>query len=211
MFAIWWCALAYAPQYPADWWVENALVLTFLVAAFVFRHHFTLSRSAWLLLVGFLALHELGAHYTYSEVPYDTWSLRISGRSLNGLFGWKRNHYDRLVHFGAGLMLLSPLHQFLRARFALSTLASCATAVNIIMSGSMLYELIEWGAANVFGGDLGAAYLGSQGDPWDAQKDMGLASLGAIISATIICLSRRTLPPSAKRQEALTRGLQGRH
>ncbi len=59
------------------------------------------------------------------------------------------------------------------------------------MGHSVLYELIEWAAAAVFGGDLGEAYLGTQGDTWDAQKDMALASLGAVLGATWMVMRER--------------------
>jgi putative membrane protein len=55
----------------------------------------------------------------------------------------------------------------------------------MILSTSVLYELFEWGAAEVFGGELGAAYLGTQGDPWDAHRDMALAGLGAVLAAAV--------------------------
>jgi len=184
-FGVLWCALAIAPKYRADWAVENALVLILVAGVWAFRRQITLSRGAWLMLVGFLALHEIGAHYTYSEVPYDRWFHALTGHSLHGLLGWQRNHYDRFVHFCAGLMLLGPMRELFQAHFSVSKLAGCLLSVNLIMSGSMLYELVEWAAALVFGGDLGAAYLGTQGDPWDAQKDMALASLGAIVTAVV--------------------------
>ena len=57
--------------------------------------------------------------------------------------------------------------------------------LDLTMSTSMLYELIEWGAAELFGGDLGAAFLGTQGDIWDAHKDMALASLGALLAMLV--------------------------
>jgi putative membrane protein len=65
--------------------------------------------------------------------------------------------------------------------------------LDLTMSTSMIYELIEWGAAEVLGGDLGAAYLGTQGDIWDAHKDMALASLGALIAMTVTALVNRHL------------------
>ena len=61
------------------------------------------------------------------------------------------------------------------------------------MSSSMLYELIEWMAANLFGGDLGMAYLGTQGDVWDAHKDMALASLGALATVCVLAAVQRKL------------------
>ena len=180
-FALW-VVLAIAPKYRADWAVENVLVAAFFVCLWLARRRVTLSQGAWVLLIAFLSLHEVGAHYTYSEVPYDAWFHALTGKSLNALLGFERNHYDRLVHFSAGLLLLRPMREALCTQFNLTVFTSCLLCVNIVMSGSMLYELIEWGAANVFGAGLGAAYLGSQGDPWDAQKDMALATLGALVA-----------------------------
>ena len=60
--------------------------------------------------------------------------------------------------------------------------------LDLTMSTSMIYELIEWGAAEFFGGELGMAYLGTQGDVWDSHKDMALASLGALVAMTITVL-----------------------
>jgi putative membrane protein len=133
----------------------------------------------------FLCLHSVGAHFTYSQVPYDSWFKAVTGHSLNALLGWERNHYDRLVHFCYGFFLAYPIREvFLRIAnvrgfwgYFLPLLAT--------MSTSMVYELLEWGAAMVFGGDLGTAYLGTQGDQWDAQRDMSLATIGALIAMTV--------------------------
>jgi putative membrane protein len=68
--------------------------------------------------------------------------------------------------------------------------------VFFVMSHSVLYEIVEWLAAEVFGGDLGAAYLGTQGDEWDAQKDMALATAGAVLGMLVMAL-RTQRPRSA--------------
>jgi putative membrane protein len=150
-----------------------------------------LYRQDWLLEFVFFALHELGAHYTYSLVPYDAWFTGLTGHSLNAMLGFERNHYDRLIHFLYGL-LVTPAAVELFARYGRYPRTWAALfPLLFVASHSVIYELIEWGAAMVFGGDLGQAYLGTQGDIWDAQKDMALAMLGAIVSITVLGLARR--------------------
>jgi len=101
------------------------------------------------------------------------------------LVGWERNNFDRIVHFSYGLLIAYPIREiYLRISNA-EGFWGYFLPLDFTMSTSMIYELIEWGAAELFGGDLGIAYLGTQGDVWDAQKDMALASLGALIAMLI--------------------------
>jgi putative membrane protein len=146
---------------------------------------FPLSRVSYTLIFVFLCLHTVGAHYTYSEVPYDRWFESAFGFSLNQALGFERNHFDRAVHFAYGLLLAYPVREmFLRVAEARG-FWGYFLPLDLTMSTSMLYELIEWWAALAFGGELGMAYLGTQGDVWDAHKDMGLASLGALIAMLV--------------------------
>lgn len=173
------------PSHPADWWLENALVALFLGAAAIAHRWMPLSRLSWLLIFVFLCLHEVGAHYTYSEVPYDDWARALFGFSLSEMLGFGRNHFDRLVHFCYGLLLAYPIREvFLRIGDARG-FWGYFLPLDLTMSTSMLYELVEWGAAILFGGELGVAYLGTQGDPWDAHKDMALASFGALVAMLV--------------------------
>ena len=104
--------------------------------------------------------------------------------ALNELCGFERNHFDRLVHFSYGLLLAYPIREvFLRIADA-KGFWGYFLPLDVVMSTSMLYELIEWAAAVGFGGELGQAYLGTQGDVWDAHKDMALASCGALLAMT---------------------------
>lgn len=187
-FAILWLALAVAPLHRQDWVLENVLVLLALpIFVASYRHHL-FSRLSWVLIFLFLCLHEVGAHYTYSEVPYDTWWRTLTGHTFNEYFGWQRNHFDRLIHFGYGLLLACPFREiFLRIANARG-FWGYFLPLDVIMSSSLLYELIEWLAAEVLGSEVGQAYLGTQGDIWDAHKDMALASLGAIIAMLITAI-----------------------
>lgn len=185
LFAVVFTLSAIHPHHPADWFLENALVVFAVAALLAVRRRLPFSRISYTLIFLFLCLHELGAHYTYAEVPYDDWFRALSGRSFNSLFGWERNHFDRLVHFSYGLLLAYPIREvFLRVANARG-FWGYFLPLDLTMSSSMLFELIEWGAAEFFGGELGQAYLGTQGDIWDAHKDMALASVGAIVAMLI--------------------------
>ena len=178
-------ALAIAPVDREDWLLENVLLVLFVAALVASYRKLALSRYSCLMIFLFLSLHLLGAHYTYAQVPYDRWFEALSGRSFNSLFGWERNNFDRLVHFCYGLLLAYPVREVLQRAAPLRGFWSYLFPLSVTMSTSMCYELLEWGAATIFGGDLGQAYLGTQGDVWDAQKDMAFAGFGAVIAMLI--------------------------
>jgi putative membrane protein len=185
VFSVIWVALAVAPHDRADWLLEN--VLTFLAVPLIVLSFWVLplSRISYFLIFVFMCLHSLGAHYTYGLVPYDAWSEALFGQKLNAVLGWERNHFDRLVHFSYGLLLAYPVRElFFRVANARG-FWSYFLPLDVVMSTSMLFELIEWGVAVNVGGDLGMAYLGTQGDIWDAHKDMALASLGALLAMLV--------------------------
>jgi len=183
-FALLFGALAVAPWHPDDWLLENVLVAAFVLALALGYRRYALSPASYTLIFVFLCLHEVGAHYTYSEVPYDQWIEALTGAPLNPLLGWERNNFDRVVHFSYGLLLAYPVRELFLRLTAFRGLWSYFLPLDLTMSTSMIYELIEWGAAAAFGGELGEAYLGTQGDVWDAHKDMALATLGAVVAMT---------------------------
>lgn len=188
VFAVIWTVLAIHPRYRDDWALENALVLAFAALVASFHRTLLLSRLSYTLIFLFLCLHEIGAHYTYAEVPYDAWMQSITGRSLNSMLGWDRNNFDRLVHFSYGLLLAYPVREVFLRVADVRGFWGYFLPLDLTMSTSMMFELFEWAAAELFGGGLGAAYLGTQGDVWDAHKDMALASLGAVVAMTVTAL-----------------------
>jgi putative membrane protein len=199
IYAVLWTALAIHPLDRHDWVLENVLVVVLIGMVVAGHRRFALSRGAFTLLFVFMCLHCVGAHYTYAQVPYDAWTQRFAGFSLNHALGWERNNFDRVVHFSYGLLLVCPVREvFTRATGLTHGFWSYFLPMDLMMSTSMLYELIEWAVAGLFGGDLGMAYLGTQGDVWDAHKDMALASLGALISilllAAVHAARRRSQP-----------------
>lgn len=182
IFAVVWASLAVAPSSRADWALENALVLVAVVVLAASYRHFTLSRISYTLIFIFLCLHEVGAHYTYAEVPYNDWATALFGRSFNELVGWQRNHFDRLVHFSYGLLMAYPIRELFLRVVDVRGFWGYFLPLDVTLSTSAVFEMIEWVVAELVGGDLGITYLGAQGDVWDAQKDMGLATLGASIA-----------------------------
>ena len=185
LFSLEFILLAISPKSRADWLLENVLLLVFFSLVLFNYKKYTFSMLSWCLIFVFLFIHEIGAHYTYSEVPYDDFFNSVLGFKLNDFMGWQRNHFDRLAHFAYGLLLVLPLQEICSQVSGSKSGWTYFVALNIVMSTSLLFELFEWGAAWLFGGELGIAYLGTQGDVWDAQQDMLLAIIGALLMLII--------------------------
>jgi len=106
LFATIFVALGIAPLYREDWLLENVLVFIALPVLVFGIRRVRFTNLAYTSLFLFFVLHEVGAHFTYSLVPYDAWFEALAGRPLNELLGWQRNHYDRLIHFAYGLLIV---------------------------------------------------------------------------------------------------------
>ncbi|MEI6732199.1 MAG: DUF2238 domain-containing protein [archaeon] len=179
-FIVVWTILAFNVTYREDWLLENYLTIPFVIIIFVVHKWFKLSKSSYSLIYLYMFLHIVGSHYTYSEVPFGFW--------LQNFFDLNRNHYDRIVHFSFGALLGYPIREMFIRIANTKGFWSLYTPVELVLGFSAIYELIEWGISVVFGGDLGIAYLGAQGDIWDAQQDMFMAGLGSIIAMLIVFL-----------------------
>ncbi|MFL6847966.1 MAG: DUF2238 domain-containing protein, partial [Sphingomicrobium sp.] len=165
------------------------------VAAPFLLRRYPMSNAAVACVLVFFAVHTIGGRYTYSNVPYDSWSEALCGRSVSATFGFTRNHYDRLVHFSYGLLAVRPTHEFLTRHLGLSPRLALYIAVESVLAVSMVYELFEWFLSIILAGPMANDYNGQQGDVWDAQKDMALAALGALLSA--VALKVRACRPSS--------------
>ena len=182
-FALVWVWAAIEPVYPHDWLLENYLVFIFVPLILFTGRHFRLSDLSYTLITAFLLMHVVGSHYTYAEVPF--------GYTLQHWFGSERNMYDRLVHFSFGLLLAWPVGEvFLRVSQARGAWAEWLP-LPLVLAFSAAYEIIEWWVAIRVDPDAGLAFLGAQGDVWDAQKDMALAFVGAAIALAAAALIRR--------------------
>ena len=172
-----WIVAAINPLFPRDWLLENLLVFIYCALLLFTYRRFQFSNFSYGLFVVFLSLHLLGAHYTYAETPFGFW--------LQDWFDFERNHYDRIVHFSFGLLLAFPMREILLRQSGVSRAWSYFISVNCILAFSAVYEVIEMMAAMIVSPELGTAYLGTQGDEWDAQKDAALAFAGAIVAMTV--------------------------
>jgi putative membrane protein len=191
---VWFACWCWKPEHPQDFLLEHILTVITLVLLLATRKRFPLSHLSYTCIALFTALHIVGAFYTYSLVPYDRWIATVAawfgvdGFSLNDALGVTRNHFDRLVHFAFGVLLAYPAREIFLRIAAVKGFWGYYLPLDLVISFSALYELLEWGVAMVFAGDVGQSYLGTQGDEWDAHKDMALAALGALLTMVVIAL-----------------------
>ena len=182
----------FAPRSRVDWALENLLVLCLVGTLVAVARWFRLSATSTTLVFAFLCVHELGAHYTYSLVPYEHWSSAWLGFSFEQASGIHRNHYDRLVHLSYGLLLAYPVREVLWRLTPLRGFWLFFLTLNLMLSTSAVYELVEWIGGAYLGEDTGKAFVGAQNDPWDAQKDMAIAVFGALASLLLVSLRGAT-------------------
>lgn len=159
------------------WFVENGpifgIALLLVVSWF---NGVRFSNTAYLLMSVLIYMHTIGGHYTFERVPFD-W--------FNNFFGFERNMYDRVAHFTVGFYAF-PFAEYLWTRkLVAKKWIAYALPLFFIMALAALYEMFEWWYAVTYGGDAGVAFLGSQGDIWDAQKDMLMDTLGAVASLVL--------------------------
>jgi putative membrane protein len=169
-----WVLAAIDPRYPRDWLLENLLVFAFAGLLVGTRRLFTFSNLNYGLFALFLTLHLVGSHYTYSEVPLGAW--------LQETFNLSRNHYDRFVHFSYGMLTANAFRELLLRGAGVTWGWARLLAVSCVLSFSSFFECLEAIVAMIVSPELGDAYLGTQGDTWDAQKDTLLALLGALMA-----------------------------
>ena len=150
-----------------------------------------LSLNAYIGVSLFILLHIIGARWIYSNVPYQSFFESI-GIDIHELFNInsQRNHYDRLVHFSFGLLMVPFLFEIYRVRIE-NTIISLVFAWLTIQTFSMFYEVFEWLLTVIVPGEGATDYNGQQGDVWDAQKDMALAMLGSTFTAIIYIYKER--------------------
>lgn len=173
LYILVWIIMAIDPKYPQDWLLENVLVfLVFPLIVWMDKKHNYSVLSITLLLI-FASLHSLGSHYTYSEMEHFN--------AITQFFDFERNHYDRLVHFFFGLLTFRIIFEMISPSIATVKTSLLFTFAMIVFI-STLYELLEWLAASILHPELGMAFLGIQGDIWDAQKDTIAAMTGALIN-----------------------------
>lgn len=173
VFVLTWGSTLVGTSDIVNWLMENVLVIIFLLTLSWTYNRFKFSNLTYLFICVYLMLHVYGAKYTYAENPFGYW--------LQDQFHTSRNHYDRIVHFSFGFLLAYPMRDLFKNYFEFPVWVCWVLPVEITLSFSGAYELIEWLVADVVFPEQGTAYLGTQGDEWDAQKDMALAFSGSVL------------------------------
>ena len=172
-----WLAAAISPFNRFDWLLENVLVFIYAILLIATYRIFPFSNLSYFLFTLFITLHLVGSHYTYAETPVGYW--------LKDVFTLSRNPYDRIVHFAYGLLLAYPFREILMRRAGLRGPWVAFITVNVVLAFSGFYEVVEAIVAMLVSPELGDAYLGTQGDIWDAQRDMLVALIGAMLALLI--------------------------
>ena len=184
---IWYVAfsavMAIAPASRQFWLAANVLPVLFVIVLTLTRHVFPLSTGSYCLITIFLTLHTVGVHYTYSQVPLGGW--------MQEALHLTRNHFDRMVHFSFGFLLTYPLEEWFRVFASVRGWLIYYLPVMTILGLSGLWEILESWVARVFKPELGLTFLGSQGDVWDAQKDMTAALYGSLLCVALIVAGRK--------------------
>ena len=176
-YGLFWIGLAIAPVNRQDWFLENLLAVALVAVLVLTYRRFAFSLPSYYLILAFLLLHAIGAHYTYSEVPFGFW--------LKDALALSRNPFDRLVHFAYGLLLVYPLREVLMRLAGARGMWVSYLAISGILAQSGFFEVIEAIVAMIVSPELGSLYLGTQGDEWDAQKDMAAAFAGDALTMMV--------------------------
>ena len=172
-----WIVTAIEPFNRRDWLLENLLVFIFGALLVATYRRFAFSNLSYALFGVFLSLHLVGAHYTYTETPLGFW--------LQDALDLSRNHYDRMVHFAFGLLIAYPFRELHLRAVGVKREWSYLVVVVTVLGFSGFYEALEAVVAEIVSPELGAAYLGTQGDEWDAQKDTALAFTGSLVAMAV--------------------------
>lgn len=190
LYAAVWFVTAIRPVYPADWLIENILVAVAVPALVATHRRFPLSDLSYLLITLFLMLHAVGAHYTYAEVPLGFW--------IRDVFGLARNHFDRIVHASFGLLIAYPVREIFLRLVSARGFWAYYFPLDVTLAFSGLYEILEMLVARVVSPEAGDAYLGTQGDPFDAVMDMTCALAGAVVCMLLTMLLKKLFPRAGR-------------
>lgn len=181
IFVVFWLVLSVNPVDTTLWIIENILMFMGLIFIIKSGSNLNLSNTSYVFIFLFSILQTIGAHYTYALVPW--------GFEVQNYFDLSRNHYDRLVHFAFGLLLVLPVKEYLSTRIIIKNQTIFLLLLVFIFLGlGGLYEVIEWIYALISNGENTTSFLGEQGDKWDAQQDIALAGLGALITLVLYAM-----------------------
>jgi len=189
----WMCALgalaiglsAYHPERVFDFFLENATASAFMITLALTYRRLPLSHLSYALLLGYLCLHEWGAHFKYSDVPLGEW--------MKPWLHTQRNNYDRVVHFAFGFLLCYPFQEMFTRAVGVRGRWRYILPLETILALSAIYEMLEAFMASILSPERAEEFVGMQGDIWDSQKDMFDAGLGAVVGLVLLLATRSIL------------------
>ena len=176
-----------------DWFLENATVGLLLLVLIASYRKLPLSDASYLVIFIFLAVHEWGAHYKYSDVPLGEW--------MKPLLHTQRNNYDRVIHFSFGLMMTYPIQEIYMRVVGVTSRWRYLLPLVTVVCFSAIYEMMEAGMAMILTPERGEEFVGMQGDIFDSQKDMFVASLGSVAALVLIAVLRHRRAARAAARE----------
>jgi putative membrane protein len=177
IYVVGFIVMAIRPFDRMDWMLENSIPVAGLIILVATYPRFKFTRLAYFMMFFYLFVQSYGGHYTYALAPPFNW--------LRDEFHLSRNHYDRLAHFMLGFLMAIPIREILLKHVKTSRRWLAFIVAAIVLAIGAFYEFIEWWVAISVSPELGAAYLGTQGDPWDTHWDMFLALVGAICALAV--------------------------
>lgn len=190
LYGIIFTVCAIEPYDRAVWWAENIPVLIVVGVLVALARYYRFSNTSYILMSVFIILHTIGGHYTFERVPFD---------AVTEYFGFERNHYDRLAHFSVGFYAYPVAELLTRKRLVRTRWIVSLFPVFAIVTVAGVYEIVEWQYALAADPAAGIAVLGSQGDIWDAQKDILADTLGAILVMLLFFYQHRVELASLRR------------
>lgn len=176
-YIIEWAVLAIEPFDRAVWKAENYPIMGIAaLLTILYMRGVRFSNLGYALASVLIFWHTIGGHYTFERVPFDF---------ISNLFGWERNNFDRIGHFSVGFYAFIFMEYVISSKAITKKWVAYLASFAVIGALAAIYEDIEWIYAVKDGGTAGAAFLGSQGDIWDAQKDMLMDMLGAVFALVL--------------------------
>lgn len=179
LYLVHFTVLAVNPYSRDVWFAENLPMWLIVLGLASTYRLFRFSNASYALMAVLVFLHTVGGHYTFERVPFGF---------VTELFGFARNHYDRVAHFSVGFYAYPIAELIWRRRLSEGRGLAAFTGVTAIFTVAAVYEIIEWWYAASADPAAGIAFLGSQGDVWDAQKDMLADGLGSFCAAALFLL-----------------------
>jgi putative membrane protein len=162
-----------------NWLLEVGPGLAGIMILILLYRRFPMSQMVYLFVFIHMLILIYGGFYTYAETPLGNWAKNV--------FGFSRNHYDRVGHIALGVFPAFIIREVLLRKTPLQRGGWLYfIVISIVLAVAAFWELLEWWIAILVASDIGTAFLGSQGDIWDAQWDMFLALVGAMLALPIL-------------------------